>query len=117
MAEKLLPLNRSGDEEGCHFENGVVRTPNGLQGGLQGVRRRRLGLARRRPGISAARACRQLVNIMVEEMICSTNLSFGMYPGLSQGAYNALLLHGTDELKQRYLPKLADGSWSPAPCA
>ena len=40
---------------------------------------------------------------MVEEMICSTNLSFGMYPGLSQSAYNALRLHGSEELKQRYL--------------
>src|SRR5260221_10355789 len=54
--------------------------------------------------------------MMVEEMICSTNISFGMYPGLSQGAYNALRLHGSDELKKTYLPKLVNGSWSGTMC-
>ena len=49
-------------------------------------------------------------------MICATNLAFGMFPGLSQGAYNALALHGSDEIKQRYLPKLADGSWAGTMC-
>jgi len=38
----LQPLNQSGDEEGCHFENGTVRTPKGFPGGLQGLLRRRL---------------------------------------------------------------------------
>jgi hypothetical protein len=47
-----------------------------------------------------------VINFAVEEMICSANLSFGMYPGLSNGAYNALHLHGTDEQKRLYLPKL-----------
>src|SRR5262249_60163837 len=57
-----------------------------------------------------------LLNLMVEEMICSTNLSFGMFPGLSQGAYNAIKLHGSEELKRRYLPKLMDGSWAGTMC-
>lgn len=53
-----------------------------------------------------------VVNFVLEEFLCSANLSFGMYPGLSHGAYNALYLHGTDELKRAYLPKLVDGTWS-----
>ena len=46
----LFPINRTGDEQGCVYENGVVRTPDGLQGGLRPVRRRRLDGARRRSG-------------------------------------------------------------------
>jgi alkylation response protein AidB-like acyl-CoA dehydrogenase len=50
------------------------------------------------------------------EMICSANLSFGITPGLSHGAYNALHLHGSDELKQTYLPKITTGEWSGVMC-
>ena len=49
-------------------------------------------------------------------MICSANMSFGMYPGLTHGAYNALKLYGTDEQKQMYLPKFIDGTWSGTMC-
>ena len=115
VAEKLLPLNRSGDEEGCHFENGTVRTPAGFKEAYKAfVEAGWVSLA----GDPAfgGQGLPQLVNLMVEEMICSTNLSFGMFPGLSQGAYNALHLHGTEELKQHYLPKLIDGSWAGTMC-
>src|SRR5690606_37189285 len=46
----------------------------------------------------------------------SANLSFGTYPGLSHGAYNAIHLHGSDALKQLYLPKLVSGQWSGTMC-
>ncbi len=49
-------------------------------------------------------------------MICSTNLSFGLYPGLSHGAYQAIEGHASDELKAAYLPKLVDGTWSGTMC-
>jgi alkylation response protein AidB-like acyl-CoA dehydrogenase len=115
MAEKLQPLNRVGDEEGCHLENGVVRTPKGFKETYRAfVEGGWVSLAGDKE--FGGQGLPQLVNIMVEEMICSTNLSFGMYPGLSQSAYNALRLHGSDELKQRFLPKLADGSWSGTMC-
>ncbi|HEY2890392.1 MAG TPA: acyl-CoA dehydrogenase C-terminal domain-containing protein [Dongiaceae bacterium] len=115
MAEKLQPLNRIGDEEGCHLDNGVVRTPKGFKDAYRAfVEGGWVSLAGDRE--FGGQGLPQLVNIMVEEMICSTNLSFGMYPGLSQSAYNALRLHGSDELKQRFLPKLADGSWSGTMC-
>ena len=114
-AEKLLPLNRSGDEEGCHFENGNVRTPAGFKEAYKAfVESGWVSLAG--DPEFGGQGLPQLVNLMVEEMICSTNLSFGMFPGLSQGAYNALRLHGSDELKQRYLPRLIDGSWAGTMC-
>ena len=113
--EVLFPLNQSGDKEGCIFENGVVRTPIGFkeayktfsEGGWCGL-----------SGDPAygGMGMPMLLNVAVQEMICSANMSFGMYPGLSEGAYNALHLHGTDEQKQTYLPKLTTGEWSGTMC-
>ena len=113
--EVLFPLNQSGDGEGCHFENGEVRTPKGfkeayttyIEAGWQGLAC---------DPAYGGQGLPKLVNIMLEEFICSANLSFGMYPGLSLGAYNALSMYGSDELKQRFLPKLVDGTWSGTMC-
>ena len=58
----------------------------------------------------------QTLRFAVEEMICASNLSFGMFPGLSHGAYHALLLHGTDTLRTTWLPKLVSGEWSGTMC-
>ncbi|PWC46384.1 acyl-CoA dehydrogenase [Azospirillum sp. TSA6c] len=113
--EVLFPLNQSGDGEGCHFENGEVRTPKGfkeayntyIEAGWQGLAC---------DPAYGGQGLPKLVNTMLEEFICSANLSFGMYPGLSLGAYNALAMYGSDELKQRFLPKLVDGTWSGTMC-
>jgi butyryl-CoA dehydrogenase len=112
---ELQPLNHSGDEEGCHFENGVVTTPKGfkeayakfVEGGW--------------PGLPCdpeygGQGLPKLINFAVEEMICSANLSFGMYPGLSNGNYNAIHAHGSDAQKALYLPKLVSGIWSGTMC-
>ncbi len=113
--EVLFPLNRSGDEEGCTFENGVVRTPKGFKEAYnQFIAGGWTGLAGD-PDYGGQGAPKAL-NMLVEEMICSSNMSFGMYPGLTHGAYNALELYGTDEQKQLYLPKFIDGTWSGTMC-
>jgi alkylation response protein AidB-like acyl-CoA dehydrogenase len=113
--EQLLPLNRTGDEEGCSFENGVVRTPKGFKQAYETFAGAGwTGLACRPE--DGGQDLPKVVNLMVEEMVCSTNLSFGTYPGLSLGAYNAIKLHAAEELKRLYLPKLADGSWSGTMC-
>ncbi|MBI4030709.1 MAG: acyl-CoA dehydrogenase C-terminal domain-containing protein [Proteobacteria bacterium] len=113
--EVLFPLNQSGDKEGCVLENGVVRTPKGFkeayrtfsEGGWCG-----LTCDPQYGGTGMP----QVVGTVMQEIICSTNMSFGMYPGLSQGAYEALHVFGTDEQKQTYLPKLASGEWSGTMC-
>jgi alkylation response protein AidB-like acyl-CoA dehydrogenase len=112
---ELAPLNRPGDEEGCHFENGVVRTPAGFQAAYNTF------IAGGWTSLAAdpaygGQGLPKIVNFVIEEMICSANLSFGTYPGLSGGAYQALSLHGSEALKARYLPKLVDGSWSGTMC-
>lgn len=111
----LFPLNMVGDEEGCTLKDGEVTTPSGFkeaykeftEGGWTGVsgdpEYGGMGLP-------------MLVNTVMQEMICSANFSFGMYPGLSQGAYEALHHYGTDEQKQIYLPKLITGEWSGTMC-
>jgi len=111
----LAPLNRTGDEEGCHYENGVVRAPAGFKAAYRAfVEAGWSGLAC--DPAYGGQGLPKVLNTAFEEMICSANLSFGTYPGLSHGAYNALDLHGTDELKTRYLAKLVDGTWSGTMC-
>jgi len=114
-AEVLHPLNRSGDEEGCTLENGMVRTPAGFKDAYDLFRE----------GGWTALACDpdyggqglpSMVNTLVSEMICSANLSFGMYPGLSHGAYEAVHGHGAQALKDQFLPKLVDGTWAGTMC-
>lgn len=113
--EVLFPLNQSGDEEGCIFKDGDVTTPKGFkeaydaftQGGWCGV-----SADPEFDGMGLP----MLVNTVMQEMICSANFSFGMYPGLSQGAYEALHHFGTQAQKGTYLPKLVSGEWSGTMC-
>ena len=112
---ELLPLNRSGDEEGCTFENGVVRTPKGFKEAYKAfIEGGWAGLAA--DPDYGGQGLPKTMQFMVEELICSTNLSLGIYPGLSHGAYNALALHGTDALKTLFLPKLTEGTWAGTMC-
>ena len=113
--EVLLPLNRSGDEEGCRLENGVVRTPKGFREAYRAYREggwTALGAAPDYGGQGLPKS----VGVLVEEMICSANLSFGTYPGLTHGASMALERHGTPEQKALYLPKLVSGEWTGTMC-
>ncbi|MGC3874248.1 acyl-CoA dehydrogenase C-terminal domain-containing protein [Halomonas sp. GXIMD04776] len=113
--EVLLPLNRSGDREGCHLEEGEVRTPEGFkQAYAQYVEGGWPGLAsdpeHGGQGLPAS------LGMALSEMICASNLAWGMYPGLSHGAADALRHHGTDEQKSTYLTKLVEGVWTGTMC-
>jgi alkylation response protein AidB-like acyl-CoA dehydrogenase len=113
--KELAPLNSIGEREGCRLENGVVRTPTGFReayrafadGGWSA-----LGCAPEYGGQGLPHA----VHVLVEEMICSSNVAFSLYPGLTYGAYVALERFGTHQLKDAYLPKLASGVWSGTMC-
>ncbi|WJS99494.1 acyl-CoA dehydrogenase C-terminal domain-containing protein [Novosphingobium humi] len=107
----LLPINLSGDSEGCQYENGVVRTPKGfkeaydqfVQGGWGGLVM---------PVEYGGQGLPEAVGKLVEEMICATNVSFSLYPGLTAGAVTALNAYASEELKAAYLPKMISGEWS-----
>ena len=114
MAEEvILPLNASGDLEGCRLENGVVRPPRGVREAYATFQRAGW------PGLAGApefggQGLPECVNKLVEEMICAANLSFSLYPGLTHGAVKALESHGSAELKAQFLPKLTEGAWAGA---
>ena len=111
----LLPINASGDVEGCRLENGVVRTPAGFKHAYDVFRDGGWTSLASDPQWGG-QGLPESVNKLVEEMISSANLSFGLYPGLTHGAVQSLEVHGSDELKQAYLPKLVDGTWSGTMC-
>lgn len=113
--EVLVPINLPGDDEGCHFSEGVVRTPKGYKAAYE------LYCEGGWPSLASSpdwggQGLPPSVALIVRELIASGSMSFGMYAGLSQGAYRAILAHGTDELKRTYLPKLVDGSWAGTMC-
>lgn len=114
-AEMLLPINASGDEEGCHFENGSVRTPKGFKEAYKAFNEGGWGSLNASPEYGG-QGLPEPVAKLVEEMICACNLSFGLYPGLTHGASLALESHGSEALKNFYLPKLVSGEWSGTMC-
>lgn len=118
LAERvMLPVNASGDQEGCTFnpEDFSVKTPEGfkeayqqyLQGGWSGLSAS--------PDFGG-QGLPHLLKMIVDEMVCSTNLSLGMYPGLSHGAIDCLTQHGSEYLQTTYLPKLVAGEWTGTMC-
>lgn len=116
-AEVLLPLNRSGDEEGCHYDpaSRTVTTPRGFkQAYAQFVAAGWQGLAAEPE--YGGQGLPHLLQVAFYEMQYSTNQAFAMYPGLTNGAYECLLRHGTPEQKALYLPKLVSGRWSGTMC-
>ncbi|SEN40095.1 Acyl-CoA dehydrogenase [Sphingomonas gellani] len=113
--EVLLPLNASGDLEGCTLENGVVRTPSGFREAYRLFREGGWAALASDPQWGG-QGLPETVNKLVEEMTCSTNLSFGLYPGLTHGATTALESHGSEDLKQAYMPKMVSGEWAGTMC-
>jgi len=112
---ELAPINQSGDKEGCHWQDGKVTTPKGfkeayrkyIDGGWQGIAH---------PVEYEGQGLPPSVGVIRTEMIGTANWSWSMYPGLSLGAVNTLIEHGSDEQKQIYLTKLTQGIWSGTMC-
>ncbi|WP_431035499.1 acyl-CoA dehydrogenase C-terminal domain-containing protein [Pseudomonas yamanorum] len=111
----LSPLNRSGDEEGCQFDNGVVTTPKGFKEAfVQYVEGGWHGLAA--DPAYGGQGLPMSLGLVLAEMISSSNTSWGMYPGLTHGAMSAIRAHGTEEQKNTYLSKLTAGQWTGTMC-
>ncbi len=113
--EVLLPLNRGGDVEGCILENGVVRTPTGFKEAYAMFRDGGWCALASDPQWGG-QGLPESVNKMTEEMICAANVSFSLYPGLTHGGTTAIEGHASEELKQRFLPKMVSGEWSGTMC-
>uniref|UniRef100_UPI001968E715 acyl-CoA dehydrogenase family protein n=5 Tax=Pseudomonas TaxID=286 RepID=UPI001968E715 len=111
----LAPLNRSGDEEGCHFDNGVVTTPKGfkeayaqyVEGGWNGVAS---------DPAYGGQGLPHSLGLLLSEMIGASNVSWGMYPGLTRGAMSAIHAHGSQAQKDLYLARMTAGTWTGTMC-
>ncbi len=113
--EVLAPINLSGDEEGCHFNNGEVTTPKGFKdaydqfvaGGWQGLSH---------PTEYGGQGLPMSLNLLKAEMMGTANWSFTMYPGLSLGCMNTIMQYGSEAQKNLYMPPLVEGTWSGTMC-
>ena len=110
--EVLQPLNRVGDLEGCvRHDDGRVTTPKGFKEAFrQFADGGWLGLSA--PAEYGGQGLPVTLTQTVAEFQTSANMAFGMYPGLTQGAMAALLVHGTDAQKKTFVPKMAAGEWT-----
>lgn len=110
--EILAPVNQAGDREGCtRHPDGRVTTPTGFKaaydayadGGWMGLSA---------PEAFGGQGLPQVINTAIQDFASGANLALSMYPGLTQGAVAALLVHGSEEQKARYLPKMVEGAWT-----
>ena len=113
--EIIFPTNRTGDEEGCSFENGVVRTPTGFKEAYRALSE----------GGWTALACDtefggqglpETLGLVIDEMVGSANMAFGLYSVLTHGAYLGMVNAASPELKQRFLPNMVSGKWTGTMC-
>ena len=110
-SEVLAPLNVVGDTEGCMLENGVVRTPTGFKEAFHQVREGGW------PGLDmpeeyGGQNMPCVIGTAVGEMFSSANMAFTMYQGLTHGAASAILAHGSDAQKEKYLPNMVSCQWT-----
>ncbi len=116
MSEDVFfPLNQIGDQQGCRYENGVVRTPDGFKeayeqwrdGGWQGLSV---------PTSHGGQGMPYSVMHMLEEINSSANLGLSLYFGLTSGAVKAIMANASEDLQALYLPKMVTGEWSGTMC-
>ena len=110
-SEVLAPLNASGDREGCHLENGVVRTPKGFKDAFDKVKEGGWTGLDCNPEFGG-QGLPYIVATAIAEIFASANMAFGMYPGLTHGAYSAIHTHGSAEQKATYLPQMVSCKWT-----
>jgi butyryl-CoA dehydrogenase len=112
---ELLPTNQAGDEHGAVFADGKVTTPPGFKEAYNTF------IENGWAGIDAdpdygGQGLPKLVVFLVDEMLAASNLSFKLYAELTRGAYHLLATHGSEELRARFLPRMAEGVWSGTMC-
>jgi len=111
----ILPLAKSGDENPTVLENGIVRTPPGYKEAYTKYIEDGWTSLSCDPKYGG-QGMPKTVSAFFDEMLSSASLSFKLYSELSIGAYNCISHHATDEIKEKYLPKMVEGKWSGTMC-
>ena len=111
-SEVLVPLNRQGDIQGCtRHEDGRVTTPDGFKAAYdQMVEGGWIGISL--PEQFGGQGLPATMTTIINEFLASSNLAFSMYSGLVQGAVAAIITHGSDAQKKKFLPKMVEGVWA-----
>ena len=115
VCEVTGPLNGSGDAQGCRIEDGRVITPDGFKGAWDKTWEagwRTISSPSRWGGQDAP----SMLGSFVEEMMCGANTAFTMYTGLTLTAAELIMEFGTEEQKQKYVPKMMSGEWTGTMC-
>jgi len=115
VADIVAPLQRTGDETGCRLESGAVQTPPGFPEAYRAF------VAGGWPGLAVpvddgGQGLPAVLEAVLYEWLAAANHGFTMAPGLLHGAFECLRHHGSEALKQRYLPKIASGEWLATMC-
>ncbi|MCG8415823.1 MAG: acyl-CoA dehydrogenase C-terminal domain-containing protein [Pseudomonadales bacterium] len=111
----LAPINQSGDQTGCVWNDGVVTTPDGFREAYQAYAEG--GWAGLTGNVDfGGQGMPKLLSAQIEEMFFSANSSFALYAILNTGATLTISEHASEELKSRYLPKMYEGGWSGTMC-
>ncbi|MGN6497664.1 MAG: acyl-CoA dehydrogenase C-terminal domain-containing protein [Tsuneonella sp.] len=111
-AEVLQPLNQVGDREGCtRHEDGSVTTPTGFKAAFDQYREAGWGTIAL-PEEFGGQGMPHVLGFVAEEFIATANHSFGMYPGLTNGAVSAIIAKGSAEQQAKYLPKMVSCEWT-----
>jgi alkylation response protein AidB-like acyl-CoA dehydrogenase len=108
----LHPLNQVGDREGCtRHDDGSVTTPSGFREAYRAFCEGGWGTLMA-PTDYGGQGLPHVLGSAFEEYMCSANMAFAMYPGLTQGAVSALLVAGSEEQKATYVPNMVSGRWT-----
>lgn len=112
---ELVPMNQSGDEQGCTFSNGNVSTPDGFKEKYHEF------VANGWPALCGpeeygGQGMPESVGLVMMEMMISSNHSWSMYPGLSAGAVKTIYTHANKNIKDRFMPSMVEGKWTGTMC-
>ncbi len=113
--ELILPLAKIGDEKPCVYENGIVRSPPGYKEAYKKFIEDGWTSLSCDPKYGG-QGMPKTVSTFFEEMLSSSSLSFKLYSELSIGAYNCILHHADEKIKNKYLPRIVEGKWSGTMC-
>jgi alkylation response protein AidB-like acyl-CoA dehydrogenase len=108
--EVIAPINHPGDKEGCHWDDGVVTGPKGWKEAYKAM------VEAGWPALSAdpaygGQGMPAVVGMAFGQFTAGASAAFSMYPGLTAGAYAGLHASASQEIKDKYLPKMATGEW------
>jgi len=115
VEQELAPINQSGDQQGCSWDDSVVTTPAGFKEAYRAYVDAGWASLSADPEFGG-QGLPPSMSTLLSEMAGTANWAWAMYPGLSHGAHATITAHGSDEQKAQYLGKLTSGEWTGTMC-